>query len=184
MQFIAPNDDNNISSTISVSDNKWHFVALTFDQTTNGGAALYVDGAAAVTNGNSGISYTWPAGQALQIGFDSTTFYRDYNGVLDDVRYYNSILSASEISSIYSSGAVADAADLQFQFNFTAAPGEGIVLSWLETTAVLQSATSLDGPWTDVTGASSPYTIVPAVSQQFFRYRYTPTTENSNPYLM
>jgi Concanavalin A-like lectin/glucanases superfamily len=186
VQFIAPGDLVNMSSSTSVSDNKWHLVALTFDQTTNGGAALYIDGTLAVTNSNGGNAYTWPAGQALEIGYDSTTNYRSYNGLLDDYRYYSAILSPSEISSIYSSGALADTADLQFQYNFTAAPGEGIVLTWLESTAVLQTASSLNGPWTDVTGATSPYTIVPAASQQYFRYRWphTPTTVNSNPYLM
>ena len=185
LQFLAPNSANTVNSIGSVSDNTWHFVALTFDQTTNGGAALYVDGTLNGTNAN-GIGYTWPTGQALEIGYDSQNYYRNYNGLLDDVRYYSSILSASEISSIFSSSAVADAADLQFEYNFTAAPQEGVVISWLESTAVLQSAPSLSGPWTDVTGAASPYTIVPVATQQFFRYRWphTPTTVNSNPYLM
>ncbi len=185
LQFLAPNSANTVNSIGSVSDNTWHFVALTFDQTTNGGAALYVDGTLNGTNAN-GIGYTWPTGQALEIGYDSQDYYRNYNGLLDDVRYYGSILSASEISSIFSSSAVADAADLQFEYNFTAAPQEGVVISWLESTAVLQSAPSLSGPWTDVTGAASPYTIVPVATQQFFRYRWphTPTTVNSNPYLM
>ncbi|HEV7925649.1 MAG TPA: LamG-like jellyroll fold domain-containing protein [Verrucomicrobiae bacterium] len=187
LEFIAPGYNNLINPTNNVSDNNWHFVALTFDQTASGGAAVFIDGTLAEngTNGNN-LAYTWPTGQALEIGYDSGGYYRNYNGLLDDVRYYSSVLSASEISSIYSSGALADTADLQFQFNFTAAPEEGVVLSWLETTAVLQTAPSVDGPWTDVTGASSPYTIVPVASQQYFRYRWphTPSTVNSNPYLM
>jgi hypothetical protein len=57
-------------------------------------------------------------------------------------------------------------------------------MTWLESSAVLQSASSLTGPWTDVTGAVSPYIIVPTATQQFFRYRYVPRSQVSNPYLM
>jgi hypothetical protein len=185
LQFFTPNNGSFLSAN-GVSNNKWHLVALTFDQSTNGFTDLYIDGALDTTNSNGGSGWTWPAGQALEIGYGSDAYYRNYNGSLDDVRFYNTILSASQISSIYSSGALADATHLQMQFSFTAAPGEGIVLTWLESTAVLQSAPAVNGPWTDLTGASSPYTIVPTASQQFFRYRWTHTPQmvNSNPYLM
>jgi hypothetical protein len=95
-------------------------------------------------------------------------------------------LSPSEIGSIYSSGALADTADLHLEFEFAAPPGEGVVLSWLEPSVVLQSAPTVAGPWTPATGAISPYTIVPTASQQFFRYNSTnaPQTHISNPYLM
>ncbi len=133
----------------SVSDNKWHFVALTFDQTTNGGTALFQDGTLVATNGNAGTPWTLPAGLPLDFGFDSSgQGYRSYNGLLNDVRFYSSVLSASEISSIQSSGAVADASALQLQFEFAQPPGEGLVISWLNGTAVLQTAPALNGPWT------------------------------------
>jgi len=70
------------------------------------------------------------------------------------------------------------------QFKFTAAPGLGMILSWQEASAVLQSAPTLNGPWTDLPGATSPYTVFPAATQQYFRYRYVPQSLVSNPYLM
>jgi hypothetical protein len=184
LEFIGPNETPEVAPSTAVSDNKWHFVALTFNDTTNGGAALFIDGAFVGTNANgSSGGYTWTPGQGLDIGYDSETNYRNYNGLLNDVRYYSAILSASELGSIYSSGALADPADLQMEFEFAAPPGQGIILSWLETSAVLQSAPTLNGPWVNV-NAVSPYTIVPVASQQFFRYSYTPKTNISNPYLM
>jgi hypothetical protein len=185
LEFFAPNDAVALYSTKTVSDNKWHFIALTFNQGSNGFADLYIDGALDQTNANGGNAWTWPSGP-LQIASTTDPFWRPYNGNLDDFRYYSAALTLSEISSIYTSGALADPTDLQVQFNFTAAPGEGIVLSWLESSAVLQSAPTVIGPWTPITGASSPYTIVPVASQQFFRYVSTnaPTTHLSNPYLM
>jgi hypothetical protein len=182
--FLAPNSANNFTSVGGVSDGKWHFVALTFDQSASGGAAWFIDGAFDSTNANAG-SWSWPAGHPpIEIGYTTDPLWRDYNGLLDDVRYYGTILSSSQIAAIHSSGALVDTANLQLQFNFTAAPGQGITLSWQETSAVLQSAPAVNGPWTDVTGAASPYTIVPTATQQFFRYRYAPQSLVSNPYLM
>jgi hypothetical protein len=185
LEFNTPNGLSE-SGGASVSDNKWHFVAVTFDQTAGGGTALFQDGTLVATNGNAGTPWALPAGEQLDLGFDATSGYRSYNGLLNDVRFYSSVLSASEIASIQSTGALADAASLQLQFEFAAPPGEGIVVSWLNSTAVLQTAPDLTGPWTSVTNASSPYTIVPAASQQFFRYTSTnaPQTRISNPYLM
>ncbi len=183
LDFYAPNNENAFTSVGGVSDNKWHFVAVTFDQSASGEAELYIDGALDSTNANA-AAWSWPGGQPLEIGYSPDSTYKPYNGVLDDVRYYSTNLTASQIAAIHTSGAVADTNDLQMQFNFTTAPGAGIVLTWKETSAVLQSAGSLSGPWVDVTGASSPYTIVPSEAQQFFRYRYVTQSLASNPYLM
>ena len=174
---------NTFTSSGGVSDNKWHFVGLTFDQSPTGVLELYLDGALDSTNENSS-AWSWPAGQPLEIGYSSDPTWRDYTGLLDDVRYYGAVLSASQIASIYHTGALADTNDLQMQLNFTAAPGTGIMLQWNETSAVLQSAPSLDGPWTDLTGVTSPYTVAPVARQQFFRYRYVPQSLASNPYMM
>ena len=188
LSFSAPYSANSFSSVADVSDSKWHFVALTFSQAASGSAAFYVDGALDSTNANTAL-WTW-TGQPTEIGYTTDTAWRDYNGVLDDVRYYSAVLSASQINAIYAGGnsvVLADPTDLQMQFNFTTAPGGATVLTWGDTSAVLQSASSLLGPWTDLTGVTSPYTVVPAAAQQYFRFRYTAGTPQawvSNPYLM
>ncbi len=172
-----------IQSTATISDNNWHFVAVTFDQTASGGAGLFVDGRIQGTNGNS-AAWSWPLGTPLEIGYTTDTTFKNYSGLLDDVRYYSAVLTTNEIANIYSTGSAADPADLKFDFNFSSPPGAGTVLTWKESSAVLQSAPALNGPWTDLPGAVAPYTIVPSQSQQFFRYRYVPKTVISNPYLM
>ena len=109
---------------------------------------------------------------------------------MSDVRFYGTVLSQAQISSIYSSGAVVDAADLQMEWAFLTAPGVGLEeLTWIEPTAVLQSATSVSGPWTPIPQAKSPYVILApgASQQQYYQYQYTPhagTNWVSNPYLM
>jgi hypothetical protein len=174
---------NAFSSVASVSDNRWHFVALTFDQSASGGAAFFIDGALDSTNGNAG-SWSWTAGQPLEIGYSSDADWGDYTGLLDDVRFYSRELSSAEISSIYHSGALVDTNALQMELNFTAAPDGGYSLMWQESSAVLQSSPNVNGPFEDVPGAISPYVIVPTAAHQFFRYRYAPQSVISNPYLM
>ena len=46
---------------------------------------------------------------------------------------------------------------------------DNTVLSWPAGT--LQSATNIFGPWQEVAGAASPYTISPALSQEFYRLK-------------
>jgi hypothetical protein len=71
------------------------------------------------------------------------------------------------------------------QLNFTAAPGPGVNLTWQCTDAILQSADSVNGPYTDVPGAVSPYSIGVQTAAKFYRYRgHTPVVIVANPYLM
>lgn len=183
LNFYAPQDANYFASAASVSDNLWHFVALVFDQSAAGGAAFYVDGVSDSTNANLS-SWSWPTGNPIEIAYSSDLGWGDYTGLLDDVRFYSRQLSPTEISSVYNSGALVDTNALQMQLNFTAAPGGGCTLTWQESSAVLQSAPAVNGPFQDVPNASSPYIVVSTAHQQFFRYRYVPTSVVSNPYLM
>ena len=66
-----------------------------------------------------------------------------------------------------------------------AAPVAGVTLKWLCPDAVLQSADSVTGPYTDVPGAVSPVPTALRSGVKFYRYRgHVPTTIVSNPYLM
>ncbi len=177
----TPKGELAFGSTAAVGDNKWHFVALSFDQSDSGGATLYIDGAVDTTNGNL-AAWSWPSCQALQIGFTTDLTFQNYTGLLDDVRYYNDELSSARVSALFHGGV--DDNDLQMELEFANPPGNGYILNWNEGTARLQSAPSLKGPWLDVQGATSPYTIVPSQAQQFFRYRHTAQSLISNPYLM
>jgi Concanavalin A-like lectin/glucanases superfamily/Immunoglobulin I-set domain len=49
--------------------------------------------------------------------------------------------------------------------------GANAILSWNPATGVLQSATSVSGPYSDIVGSTSPYTNVVSGTQQFFRVR-------------
>lgn len=49
--------------------------------------------------------------------------------------------------------------------------GQKIIITWGDSAATLQSSTNVAGPWTTITGATSPYTytINPVFPAQFFR---------------
>lgn len=50
--------------------------------------------------------------------------------------------------------------------------GGSVVLSWTNVVLSLQSAPSLTGPFTNIVGSTSPYTVSISGSQQFFRLVY------------
>ena len=100
---------------------------------------------------------------------------------MDDVRFYNRALTATEITSAYG-GALVDTTALVMQLNFTAAPGSGVSLTWQCTDAILQSADSVNGPYTDVPGAVSPYSVSVQTAAKFYRYRgHTPRRDRHQP---
>jgi hypothetical protein len=184
--FNAPNNgtyENTFTSTANVSDNNWHLIALTFDQTAAGGATLYVDGVLDTTNANSG-PWSVPVGTPIQIGSSSDGYWRSYNGLLDDVRFYSRQLSASEIASIHNTDNLVDIGNLQMRLNFDSPPGFGFALSWQLPTAILQSANAVAGPYTDVSGAFSPYDVTSKTGQRYYRYRFVVEDLLSNPFLM
>jgi hypothetical protein len=172
----------------SVSDNKWHQITLVYDQSLSGplggAATFYVDGQSNSTT-SAGLDWSWHSGQALEFGLShDTNSWQAYQGLLDDIRFYNRPLSAAEVASAHS-GALVDTNALVMRLNFDAVPGTGISLQWQCPDASLQSADSINGPFTDVAGAVTPYSISTQRTAKFFRYRgHQPVIVVSNPYLM
>ena len=176
------NPVGNLGTTTVLNDNRWHQVALVYDQSAS--LNFYIDG---VPNNNApvGSPWTWPTGQELEWGLShDTNSWQAYNGLMDDVRFYDRGLSDTEVASAYS-GALVDTNALIMQLNFTAAPGLGMTLTWKCPDAVLQSADAVNGPYTDLVGTASPYNVGAQKAAKFYRYRgHTPIVINSNPYLM
>ena len=94
-------DDAGIMSTNAVNDDAWHHVAITHNFST-GATEVWVDG---VLNSTG----TLQAGKVLPnkfLGFgvthdDGATSNRYLKGTLDDIRIYNSVLTAAQIKAIY-----------------------------------------------------------------------------------
>jgi hypothetical protein len=168
----------------TLSNNLWHQVAVVYDQSGSTATAIYIDGQLDAP-GIPLSGWSWQVGQELELGLShDTNSWQAYIGLMDDVRFYNRALTSSEITSAYG-GALVDPTALVMRLNFTTAPGPGINLTWQCTDAILQSADSVNGPYTDVPGAVSPYSIGVQTAAKFYRYRgHTPVVVISNPYLM
>jgi len=108
-------DTGGVYSTSPINDGQWHHVAMTRDATT-GQVQLYIDG---VLNGSSTLAAATgiKAAQFYLIGALTdrssagyVTGANYFNGQLDDVRIYNRVLSALEISQIGSAPSAAGTA--------------------------------------------------------------------------
>lgn len=171
------------SSSRVISDTNWHHVAFVYDQASGGLVNLYIDGTQDSGADNAG-AWTWPAGQEIELGRSHDSQWRSYDGVLDDVRIYSRELTQSEIASVAGSDALVDATTLQVRFNFGAPPVPGATVTWQSGSAVLQSASVVSGPYTDLPAAASPYYVEVQPGQKFYRYRHAPVSIQSNPYDM
>jgi Concanavalin A-like lectin/glucanases superfamily len=91
-----------VSRSATVTANNWHYLALTYDPAAGGTMKFYVDGAlsgmATVTYVGSGIADSWTTsiGGAKPSGVNSVL-----KGKIDEIRAYNRVLSAAEVSALY-----------------------------------------------------------------------------------
>lgn len=84
-------------TTGTFNDGKWHLATVTVG---SGGGKLYVDGVQLATGAKTGSDFNWQTG--IVIGWHS--LWGDFNGMLDDVRVYNRVLSAAEVKRLYNLG--------------------------------------------------------------------------------
>ena len=151
-------------------DDNWHLVALTYDQSASGSITVYIDNQAGIPNPNT-YAWSWPTNQPIEIGRSHDPYWKRYDGLMDDFRIYNRILTESEIAQVYSTGALVDTAALKLRYNFDSV-GTGQTLTWpfgaLESTPVLGPSAT----WAPVPGAMSPWPIMLDGTGNFYRAVY------------
>jgi len=173
--FVQANGGNgtvNSFSTGAVSDNGWHHIAYVYDQA--GATTIYIDGLQTMSQVTS-APWSWDPGQQIELGRSHDTYWRAFNGQMDDFRIYNRILTGDEIAQVVSSDALVDTAALKVRFNFDAPP-IGLTMRWLCGTLQCTDTLVGNGPgtgWTDVVNAASPYVVNPqAAAHRFYRVKY------------
>jgi Concanavalin A-like lectin/glucanases superfamily len=154
----------------SVSLNQWHLVTAAVDR-TDGLAQLYVDGNQVVSGA---VRNDFPTGNDMELGRDTGGTFA-FLGALDEARIHSSLESSNWVwasymtvaanTSLESYSAVGSAA---VSLNIQAA-GSSVILAWPQGT--LQSAGQITGPYSDVSGATSPYTNSVSGAQQYFRVK-------------
>lgn len=90
---------------MNVNDGKWHHISGVYDGSK---MYLYVDGA--LDNDGSATGTIGTNNQPVYIGENSEMPGREWNGLMDDVRIYNSALDPNEIKALASMGRNDDAA--------------------------------------------------------------------------
>ena len=154
------------STTASVTDGNWHHVAYVYDQTATGYSSVYVDGALDKTHVNPS-AWTWD-GRQIELGFSHDGYWDRLNGQLDDVRFYNRELTGAEVGQIYGGDSpLVGGADLVGRYDFDTDLQPGLRLTW--SAGVLEAADEVTGPYTPVTGATSPLILKPADAKKFYR---------------
>ncbi len=88
---------SNVAGTTVISDTQWHQVVFSASR-FNGSQKMYIDGVLEGQNLNAGLASFVP--DSLYIG--STTGNMEFfNGLIDDIRVYNRVLSAAEVLALY-----------------------------------------------------------------------------------
>jgi hypothetical protein len=91
----------------------------------------------------------------------------EFQGAVDEVALYNYCLTPLQVSNHY-----AVAIDLATKVSVQVTNGHP-VLSWFAVwaTSKLQSAPTVNGPWTTIAGAASPYTVTNSGPALFYRVK-------------
>ena len=84
----------------TLSNDRWHQVAVVYDQSS--GAATHLRGWSAWRRSAFSGPWSWEARPGIQLGLShDTNSWQAYIGMLDDVRFYHRVLTATEITPAY-----------------------------------------------------------------------------------
>jgi hypothetical protein len=160
----------------AVTFGQWHLLTGTMDG-VNGAVHVYVDGVDQTTSTGVDTAFqitNYVRCGSLLTGVPGTTGSSYFDGSVDETRIEGGVRSPAWVWASW-----ATVADSAFASYGTIIPtsvtlyvqevGGNIVLTW--TVGTLQSSPNVAGPYTDVTGAISPYTLAPSSPQQYFRVR-------------
>ncbi|MEO8428380.1 MAG: LamG-like jellyroll fold domain-containing protein [Verrucomicrobiota bacterium] len=162
--------------------NKWHQFVFTkkADQKN-----IYIDGKLFL-NGSSSNPLLGDFTE-IALGTDGTPGADYMHGKIDDFAVFSTEISAADAAKLAGSTSPSAVTGLIAYWPFddaTATPptgskftgiaiqGANVVIQWSPSTAALQSASSLPGTWTDVTGASGgSYTTPISSAPKYFRFK-------------
>jgi hypothetical protein len=159
----AINVSHNAGASVA-PNNTWQHIVGVCDE-PNGLVRLYVNG---VNNGTTTISGGVQMGTSpISIGSRQSGFSSTYNlnfvGTIDEVAIYDYALSSAQIQNHYMAGT-----NPVVTLNI-ARSDTSVTLTWAP--GILQAAPNVNGPYTNVDTAVSPYSPTPLSTQQFYRVK-------------
>jgi hypothetical protein len=168
-----------LTDTDPIIAGRWYYLVLAYDGTT---FTFYVNGVAKASGTDSGYvqSGNVPAGGAAYYNYNYNTTlglptgsspmvlgwrsdasptagFNPFSGNIDDVAVYNKALTPQQVQNHF----------LNTTHLSIVNAGGKIVVTWPAGT--LQMATSLRGPYSNVSGATSPYTNSVSGTSQYYR---------------
>jgi len=155
-----------------------------------GDILLYTNGALADVSENensnpAGLLYGH-SGTTIRVGQGGTNFRHDgysfssqdtFDGVIDDITVYNSLLSSNRIAAHFQAALTPPLVVVPSVVANTNPPvfgsfsvlGGGLNVTWTNTSAQLQRSTNVNGPFITITNAVSPYHEPATNARVFFR---------------
>ena len=159
-----------IMEAADFSGQNWVYLAGTYDGTNWNLYRNGVLGASQPGTGSIAINNTWWAIGARgrwksAAGYPTSGLDEQFAGGIDGAAIYNYGLSPFQVAAHYSAG-------LSGSPSLTAARSESeLILTWPSGT--LQSAPTVTGPFTDLSTATSPYSVpLSSSGRMFFRLRF------------
>jgi hypothetical protein len=137
-----------------VEASTWYHMALTYDGSL---FSIYVNGHLSATQAYD--AYVPNPDGAYNLGYRSDDGWNPFDGTIDDAAFYNKALTLEQIQAHYNATVRINANQL----------GQNLVLSWPFGT--LQQANQVDGTFTDISTATSPYTNAISGPMKFFRVK-------------
>jgi hypothetical protein len=166
-------------STPVTTNQIYHVVAVLEGNATpaNGQLLLYTNGVLAASTNGAGYLYNH-TGDAPRVGVGTDAFLQNgvafvnkdfFDGVIDELSLYDSVLSSNQVAELYQFGLAPPVVTVLTPVigSFYIA-GTNITITW-SGPAQLQRTTNLNSPFTNVTGATSPYSEPATNGNAFFR---------------
>ena len=101
LRYYSGGAGTGLDGATTLSTSTWYHAVLT--QSSTGGAKIYLNGVLDGSNGSmTANADTTGSGQNLFGGYDSSgSFDLPWNGLMDQIRIYNSVLTATQITELY-----------------------------------------------------------------------------------
>jgi hypothetical protein len=161
-----------VLNTPPISDNQWHFIAVTMNQSvTPPQGVFYVDGVVAGTFTPTRVNFSNT--NALWVGASHLASFYPWTGGLDEVEVFNRALSANELFELYSANAAGKCKACCYLQVLTITNRETgtVQVNWGGCGTLEQTTNLITGPWTLIPNAPSPYLAPIPNAPRFYRTR-------------